>query len=306
MNDGPVVITGAGGFVCSGLALGCAGAGRDVIAVDRAFDGPPAHDRIRHVRADLPGGLAALGLPRPAAVIHGAALTADPDTLGLSTAAHLKTNLGMHLDCLDWARAAGADRFLFLSSMGVFAPTDGLGRAHLTEADMATGTGAYQTAKQAGEAINAAAAEDGFATLSLRLGNVFGPGERARPSRPWVSLAARMIAQARRGEAVDPGAGAGLREWAWLPDLARGVADLLEEIPTLGGVLHAGNPPALADRDLAGRIVARSPGSRLGAERDLPGLRPPMASNVASALSGVAWTPIDEALDRLIAGEVAA
>lgn len=303
MTSGPVIITGAGGFVCSGLALGCAEAGHEVIAIDRAFDGPPGHAGIRQIRADLAAGLEGLDLPRPGAVIHGAALTAEPEALGISVAGHLRANLSLHLGCLDWARSAGADRFLFLSSMGVFAPSDGQGQAVLTEADAARGTGPYRTAKKTGEAITAAAAESGFATLSLRLGNVFGPGERPRPSRPWLSLVGRMIAQGRSdGGRISPGSGRNLREWMWLPDLAAGIADLLGQMPTLGGVLHAGTPPVLSDYDLAQQVATRIPGATVDTDGPAgPPSRPPMASARATVLGDIDWTPIGDALDRLLA-----
>ena len=38
MTTGPILVTGAGGFVCSEVALALHRAGHEVVAVDRIFD----------------------------------------------------------------------------------------------------------------------------------------------------------------------------------------------------------------------------------------------------------------------------
>ena len=130
---------------------------------------------------------------RPAAVIHGAAITTEPEAAGLSRAAHIRANVEMTAMALDAARGAGAARFAFLSSMGVFAPNDGpAAGGRLTEAAVPSAGCPYAAAKRAGEAMTAAAAEPGFETLSLRLGNVLGTYEARRATRAHLSLAGRM------------------------------------------------------------------------------------------------------------------
>ncbi|MHA3977051.1 NAD-dependent epimerase/dehydratase family protein [Halovulum sp. GXIMD14794] len=307
MIDGPIVITGAGGFVCSALAQACAEKGYDVVAVDRGFDGPSPHRRIRQVQAELGLALDLPGIGTPSAFVHGAALTAEPGTLGLTAAEHLQRNLGVHMACMNWARDRGVDRFLFLSSMGVFAPFDGVGLEKVTENVPAHGLGAYQAAKQAGEIVTKVVREAGFATLSLRLGNIFGPAERERPSRPWMSLVGRMIREARSTGKVHPGTGDNLREWAWLPDLADAIADLLPTVPELdGGVLHAGTPPVLSDRVLAEVIAAGIAGATVTDEVRGEAPRPPMASARNSVFDKVDWLPIEEGVARLLKEEVPA
>jgi len=307
MIDGPVVITGAGGFVCSAVARACAEAGYDVVAVDRGFDGPPPHRRIRQVQSDMGPALDLRAIGTPSAVVHGAAITAEPGTLGLTAAEHLQRNLGIHLACMTWAREKGTDRFLFLSSMGVFAPSDGAGLDKVTETVPAHGCGTYQAAKQAGEIVTGAAREAGFATLSLRLGNIFGPAERERPSRPWMSLVGRMIREARTTGAVHAGTGDNLREWQWLPTLADGIAGLLPTLPDLeGGVLHAGTPPVLSDRALAQAIAAGIDGATVSAEVRGDAPRPPMATGRPSVFDRIDWLPIEEGVARLLRDEMPA
>lgn len=300
MSRGAVLVTGAGGLVCSEVALALARAGHEVIATDRTFDAGAAArlGALRRIEAPLPGALAALEGFRPAAVIHGAALTSDPGALGMTRAAHLSANLGMTLAALEAARAAGAARFVFVSSMGVFEPDDGPAPGgRMTEAARPTARCPYAAAKRAGEAVVAAAAEPGFATCGLRLGNVLGPHEARRPSRAHLSLAGRMREEAAGGRitARTPGA---LREWAWLPDLAGGIAAFLGA-PWAAPVLHAGAPPACTDAALAAMIAERAGARVAPAAPPHAPVRPPMGTDHPGPLAEIAWTPIGAALDRM-------
>ncbi|MEM6593716.1 MAG: NAD(P)-dependent oxidoreductase [Pseudomonadota bacterium] len=303
MADRPILITGAGGFVCSEIAIAFHQAGLPVVATDRYFD-PPTLKRLANIpclEGDLREVLADLDEPITA-VIHGAALTDPPERLGLSKVAYSKQNTDLLTRALDFACAAGADRFVFLSSMGVFAPGDGAGD-RLTEATRPTAMIPYAEAKRAGEHAVAAAAKPGFRTASIRLGNVFGAYEARRPSRHRLSLAARMIADAKRNAVITVETPDAAREWANLPDLAVGMVRLLQDFPNAGpAILHAGAPPVLTDLELANLVAARIPGTdiRIAAPPRTP-VRPPMASDHETPFSAIKWPPMATMLDPVIA-----
>ncbi len=308
MTHGPVLVTGAGGFVCSEIAVALVAAGFPVVAVDQSFDAPTRArlTDVDLVEGELPDVLTRLADLAPASVIHGAAITAAPEQLGVTRAAHIRRNIEMHTAVLDHARAAGAERFLFLSSMGVFDAGDGPAPGDMfTEGTTPTARCAYCAAKRAGEWLTASAAEAGFATLSLRLGNIVGRHEAARPSRQVLCLVSRMLAAARADGTITVETPHARREWAWLPDLASGIARLIEDLPETGAdVLHAGSPPVQSDLDLARAIADRLDGAIL---RTLPQphmpIRPPMASGLASVFDTIRWTPMDRVLDQLIPSE---
>ena len=305
-----VLITGAGGFVCSTIASALAKAGWSVIAMDRAFDAETA-DRLggmERVEGPLPQGLQALEDRALDAVIHGAAITAPPEALGLSRADHLAANIEPLMAALTLARRSDAERFLFLSSMGVFSPDDGPTPGGLvTEATMPTATCAYCVAKRVGEMLTAAAQEPGFQTLSLRLGNICGPHERSRQSRPYLSRLRQMTLAAETGRVIAVAAPDDLREWAWLPDLATGIAALMRAPFGEAPVLHAGSPPAITDLDLARAVAARRPGVTIDSvPLTREKARPPMGSAVQSPFSALPWTPVAMMLDQLLPQEVRA
>jgi len=108
-----------------------------------------------------------------------------------------------------------------------------------------------------------------------------------------------MLEEARNTGVITVQTPDALREWSWLPDLAREIATLVTHLPQEGPrVLHAGSPPILSDLELAKMVAARCGGAtlRLGPPPHTA-IRPPMSSNVASSLAAASWTPIKEALD---------
>lgn len=304
MNDLPILVTGAGGFVCSEIAATLARKGQLVIATDQTFD-PQTTERlgdVEQIEGPLNEILAEMSGRQLSAVVHGAATTAAPDALGISRAAHLRSNLEPLALALDAARSAGAGKFLFLSSMGVFAPDDGPAPGgKFTEATIPTANCAYCAAKRAGEIVTEAAAEPGFETLSLRLGNISGPAEMPRESRPQMSRLRRMIDGAERTGAIRLTTPDAVREWAWLPDLASAIAALLTGPFGRRPILHAGAPPTIRDRDLAREVAARRPGTDIRIASPEQATRPPMGTDADNGpFAALDWTPIPQILDRLV------
>lgn len=306
MKRAPILVTGAGGFVCSEVALALHRADFDVVATDQIFDTATASRlaALRRVEGPLHDVLRSGDVGQLGGVIHGAAITASPQRLAITNAEHIQRNMDMLTATLAFAADAGADRFVFISSMGVFEPHDvPVQDALFTEATQPTATCTYCAAKRAGELLVAAAADDGFITQNLRLGNIFGPHETVRESRQHLCLVSRMIAEAQSDRVITVHTPNALREWSWLPNLANGVVSLLKKLPAHGPlVLHAGSPPAIDDLALAHLIAARVPGTTVRPEQPpFDPVRPPMGSNVPGFLARSQWTAIETALDQLIA-----
>ena len=295
-------LSGAGGFVGGQIAAGLLAAGWRVAAVDLSFD-PEARARLQGaelVEADLAGGFP--DFPCADLVIHAAALTTDAVALGMTPAAHIRANTAPLLAALDHAAATRAGAFVFLSSTGVFAPTDG--EPDLTDGCTPTATHPYAAAKRAGELLVPAALSGICPAHVVRLGYLYGPGETARPSRTTLSLVRRWCDAAERGEALTVPADDPRRDWTWAPDLARALLRLAGAA-SANRPLHLTSGHILSDGQLA-RLIARTNPRAIVRMGPAIGAKPPAIPSSIPALDGFSWTAPEHGLAALMAERTAA
>ncbi len=299
MTTPHVVVTGAGGFVGRSLVRGFAALGWQVSGVDRAFDAGWAAglDSVAQVEADLAAGMPG-GLPPPHLVVHGAAITADPSTLGWTRAAHLAANTRPLLAALEYAAATRPAAFVYLSSSGVFAPEDGRGALAVT--DVPTGQSAYAVAKRLGERATLEGLDGLVPAHVVRLGYLYGPDEWARPTRPHVSPVARWLATARAGRALEVRDDDPARDWTWTLDLAPALARLVFD-GAASRVVHLASPAVVRDSAMAARIARHFPGVTCVLTPAPAPAKPPMRACDPECLRGFAWTDADTGVAALAA-----
>ena len=229
-----VLVTGAGGFVGSHIVQVFLEAGSQVVAADRAFD-VDVRDRwiagwetqIDLIEADvdrLP--------PVPVtAVIHAAALTAAPEEAGLTAEEHVRANLEPVLDVLAW----DVKRTIVLSSDAVFKASP---PGPLDETTPVRPSGLYAVAKHAAETlIDTLRDMYGRDVVAVRLGNIYGPQERSRPTRPRYSLVAGMVRDALQAGKIVVYREAPARDWTFAPDVGRALLALVNA-PTVRHALY--------------------------------------------------------------------
>jgi UDP-glucose 4-epimerase len=295
-------LTGAGGFAGGQIAAGLLAAGWRVAAIDLSFD---AGAKARLAGADLVEADLAEGfpdVPRADLVIHAAALTTDAETLGITPAAHIRANMAPLLAALDHAATSRAGAFVFLSSTGVFAPTDG--EPDLTDACTPTAMHPYAAAKRAGELLVPAALAGVCPVHVVRLGYLYGPGEAARPTRAGVSLVRRWCDAVERGEALTVPADDPRRDWTWAPDLGPALLRLAASAPA-GRALHLTSGHVLSDGQLA-RLIARANPRTIVRMGPAIGGKPPAVPSAIPALDGFRWTAPEEGLAALMVERSAA
>ncbi len=299
---GRALVTGAGGFVGGFLAEGLLRAGYAVTALDSAFDAAASHRLAgaECVEADI-GKRILTDLGAFDLVIHGAAITSPAPELGLSQIECLQANCAMTLAMLSFAIACQAEDFVFLSSSGVFRAEDA--QAVLLESTPARSSSAYAIAKRAGELFLEAIPPGRMRAIAVRLGPIYGPGERPRTTRHGLSPVRRWIDAASRGEPILVDLPHARRDWTYGPDLPDALLALLARQPMISGVIHLTSGEALDDAALADRIA-----SHFGVATQMaPGTgerRLPMSSERIPPADLYAWTPISVGLQRVM-GECA-
>lgn len=167
-GDVHVLVTGARGFVGGCLATALARHGFSVTATHRHGAPVTSGDApLRWVRTDL---TKPQGLPeRIDAVVHAAALLGDPDT---PVSALIDANVTATQAVLAAARAAGARRFIHLSSTSVYGR---IAAGTIDEATLTVDPDPYGLTKLLAEKLLCDAAPD-LDGMALRLPGVIGPG----------------------------------------------------------------------------------------------------------------------------------
>lgn len=295
-----IVVTGAGGFVCSSIVDVLLEAGWFVYAVDLAFDAPlqtgwltDYHDQIRFYDR-LPD-------VQVSAMLHGAALTASPEEAGQTPVVNFRANIVPYLRTVDWARIHVTGRSIYLSSSAVYR-TSAPGKIDETMPQQPLGT--YAVAKTTIEHLtDTLKIMHGDDVAAVRLSNIYGERETTRPSRPRMSLVGQYVDAALAGESItvdDPDA---LRDWTYARDIGYAVLALLERKTLDHALYNVASGETLKNIELAQKIRNLIPSTDIvtgenAASHPRQGTLNPARLEQATGFNQ--WTPFDEGLSRMI------
>ncbi len=242
-----ILVSGARGFVGINVARSLALAGHDVIAVDRSPEDRWVREflrglepRIVQVSADLsmPGALEGALPDSPVdACVHAAVITATTVDVEVKHARDIvDSNVGGTVEMLQTALARGARRFVYVSSPSAFGNADA---TSLIAEDVGTNPGSlYGITKLASELIVERWGElQPVETVSVRIAQPYGPGERATNARVRTSPIWEWLRDIEKGEPLPTGPQDRSRDWTYVEDTARGIATLATSA-TLGHNLY--------------------------------------------------------------------
>lgn len=316
-----VLVTGASGFLGQATAAAVRDAGHEVRTFQRRPSGVAGVQDVAGTMTD--DAALARAVDGVEAVVHLAAkvsLAGDP-------ADFARVNVDGTRSLLRAARAAGAARFVFVSSPSVAHTGSSLVGADAGPAEPSRARGDYARTKAAAELLALDADAPDFAVVAVRPHLVWGPGD--------TQLVGRIVERARAGRLPLLDSGAALIDTLYVDNAATAMVAALEHAPDDGVhgnayVVTNGEPRPVADL-LAGictasgvrppqwhvpAAVARIAGSVVEAVwRVRPGEdEPPMTRFLAEQLStahwfdqrrtrrDLQWTPsvsIDQGLGRL-------
>jgi nucleoside-diphosphate-sugar epimerase len=302
MTGKTVLVTGAGGFVGRHIVDALLEQGFTVIAVDHAFDDDLQRswtaqgDRLILVESTA-GDLSTV---QTDFLVHGAAVTASPEEANQTPEENFRANLEPVLDVLAWARSRKVKRTAFISSGAVFLHS---GPGLITEDTPPAHTGLYPAAKAAMEAlVRTYRAEYGLDAVSIRLGNLYGPGERIRATRPRLSLIGQMIRSALSEQIVRVPEQSSVIDWTYAPDIGRAVVALLTAPHLAHDLYHVTSGICHDAAQIAHTLRQFLPQIEIQVDTNLSGTkRGCMISDRFKADTGFdAWTPFEQGLVETI------
>jgi len=244
-----VLITGAGGFFGRALVRQFALAGEEVVAADimdpndfAPRSDTPA-DAVSYIQLDVADESQwALDRTGPIqGIVQAAALTPTLDEMKEEPRKLVNVNLNGTLHALNFAQEQGIEKFLFISSGGVydqFTPTT------LHEADADGGFSLYGSAKLAAEIMTWRYAEMfGFDAGAVRPTSMYGPAEEFRGTRPFVTEIKTLVDAAMSGTAVRIEGQDAHCDWIFVDDVAKAAYDFFAAgMDSRAFNLSSGNP----------------------------------------------------------------
>lgn len=263
MNDaGPILVTGAAGFIGHATAHRLLARGEQVIGIDNlnAYYDPAlkqarlatfeGRDGFRFEMADIADPDAVAGLMRThrvRRVVHLAAQAGVRYSLE-NPFAYERSNLAGHLAVLEACRHADAFvHLVYASSSSVYGdrPLDGAGFREDDPVDMPVSL--YAATKRACELVSQSYARlYGFPQTGLRFFTVYGPF--GRPDMAYFGFTRKILA----GEPIEVyGEGRMARDFTYVDDIVDGIVGSLDNPPPTGGnrILNIGDshPVGLMD-----------------------------------------------------------
>ena len=178
-----ILLTGASGFVGRPLLDRLATSHEVWVAGRRAAPGVTG---VRYVEWDLSASIPTHDLPSSVDAVVHLAQSREYRRFPDRALAIARVNLQATLELLDYASAAGATRFVFASSGGIYGGSD----RPIKEDARVGAPDFYLATKLAGETL-AAAYRSRFDVVTLRLFFVYGPGQAA--DRFFTELVRRVL-----------------------------------------------------------------------------------------------------------------
>ena len=248
------LVTGAAGFIGAAVARRLVEHGHNVVTIDNLSTGYRANvpAAVEFYQADCQDPEVYRQLPRQryAAIIHTAGQSSGEISFD-DPVYDLRTNTEATLRLLKFALANGCDRLLYASSMSVYGPKPD---RPVAEDESASPASFYGVGKLASEHYLRIYETYGVSSTSLRLFNVYGPGQNmANPRQGMVSI---FVAQMLKNRHIHiKGSGQRYRDFIYIDDVVDAFLSCLSHVESSGMVLNFGTGVRTCVSDLVDTLV---------------------------------------------------
>ena len=246
-NVVPLILIGGQGFLGRAYSARAEAAGREVHRVGRSAFSPPGH---RYWQWHDSEALLAAMCGRAPQIVDLAYATVPSTSFG-DPVADFTANLGAVIRHLEFAQAASASSYLFISSGGtVYGHAE---RLPLTEQSPTRPISPYGITKLAGEHYALMYHRLGVPVTIVRPSNIYGPGQQARRGQGMVAAAFEAVL----GDVPLTlfGDGSQLRDYLYIDDFCAALDSLLD-VAERGTTYNVGSGVGLRADDLLARIAA--------------------------------------------------
>jgi UDP-glucose 4-epimerase len=256
MTDNEViVVTGGAGFIGSHVVDRLIEDGRRVIVVDDLSAGTaanlPAATDLEELDLASPDAVSRIARLRPAAVVHCAAQASVTESFR-DPVRDAEANIVGSLNALRGTLEGGARRFVYVTTGG--AMYGQAAKLPSAESDPIAPLSPYGLSKWIVERYLAILAGDRLRWVALRLGNVYGPRQRAGGEAGVVAIFADQM---RRAAPVTiEGDGQQTRDFVFVSDVRDAIASALDRQET--DVLNIGTGRGTSINELFEQLAAIS------------------------------------------------
>lgn len=212
-----VLVTGGAGFIGSHIASAEASAGNEVTIVDDLSTGALVNvpQDCNFIQADLLDVRSVLE-GRSFDIIYHFAGQSSGEVSAMEPLLDYRTNALSTLALLDWASERKPEAFVFASSMGVYGQRESI--MPFRETDRPSPISNYGVSKLAAEHLCALYSQRGLQTRTLRLFNVYGPGQSLGNLRQGM-LSIYLASLMRTGRVLVKGSLARVRDFVYIDDV---------------------------------------------------------------------------------------
>lgn len=223
-----ILVTGATGFAGINIVKALAESGQSVVALDAVRASPECNRYIEAFKSEITfciGNVldyqATLELAKEHGVrriVHAAAITPSGAVESSMPGHVINVNLMGTVNMLEVARQIAAERFVFVSSSGVYGAPESRDQRVIEESQK-TPENLYSICKVAGELLVRRYKDlFGMSTVAGRMAAIYGPMERVTSSRGNPSIIYKLIRAHHRGSVVTARGGEVVSDYTHVED----------------------------------------------------------------------------------------